>query len=56
MGGMKIGDLRHVIYLQNPTTVTQNARGAEEIAWMDSPALRARVRTVSGMNERRMIS
>lgn len=44
---MKIGDLRHVIYLQAPTT-TQTVRGAEVPSWVDSPALRARVRTVGG--------
>lgn len=47
LGHVKIGDLRHVIYLQTPT-VTQNERGAEEIAWTDSPALRAKIRTASG--------
>ena len=33
-------DLRHVIYLQAPTT-TQTVRGAEVPSWVDSPALRA---------------
>lgn len=44
---MKVAELRHVIYIQNPTT-TQTARGAESIAWSTSAALRASVRTVSG--------
>jgi len=44
---MNIGDLRHVVYLQAPTA-TQTTRGAEAIVWTDSPALRARVRTVGG--------
>lgn len=48
---MKIADLRHVIYLQTPTT-SQTARGAETINWGNSPALRAKVTTVSG-DERR---
>jgi len=44
---MKIADLRHVIYLQAPTT-TQSELGAEIPSWTDSPALRATVRTVGG--------
>jgi head-tail adaptor len=44
---MKIADLRHVIYLQTPTT-SQTARGAETISWGNSPALRAKVTTASG--------
>lgn len=44
---MKIAELRHLVYLQTPTTA-QSSRGAETITWSDSPALRARVRTVSG--------
>ena len=44
---MKISELRHVVYIQTPTTA-QSSRGAETITWADSPALRARVRTVSG--------
>lgn len=44
---MKIAELRHVVYIQTPTT-SQTTRGAETIAWSNSPALRARVRTLSG--------
>lgn len=44
---MKIAELRHLVYIQTPTT-SRTSRGAEVIAWADSPAVRARVRTVSG--------
>lgn len=44
---MKIAELRHLVYVQTPTT-SQSSRGAETVTWSDSPALRARVRTVSG--------
>lgn len=44
---MKISELRHVLYIQEPTT-TQNTRGAESITWVDSGPLRGGVRTVSG--------
>lgn len=44
---MKIAELRHVLYIQEPT-VTQNTRGAESIVWVDSGPLRGGVRTVSG--------
>lgn len=44
---MKIAELRHLVYIQTPTT-SRTSRGAEAITWADSPAVRARVRTVSG--------
>lgn len=44
---MRISDLRHIVYIQTPTTA-QSSRGAETITWSDSPVLRAKVRTVSG--------
>jgi head-tail adaptor len=44
---VKISQLRHVVYVQTPT-VTTSARGAETLTWADSPALRAKVRTISG--------
>lgn len=49
---MKVAELRHVVFLQSPTT-SQGTRGAEVITWSDSPALRARVRTVSGDERQR---
>lgn len=49
---MRISDLRHVVYVQTPTT-SRNARGAETITWADSPMLRAKVRTVSGDERQR---
>lgn len=48
---MRINNLRHIIYIQTPTT-SLSTRGAETITWADSPLLRGRVRTVSG-DERR---
>lgn len=44
---MKIGDLRHVVYVQTATVAT-SARGAETVTWSDSPQVRAKVRTLSG--------
>jgi head-tail adaptor len=44
---MRIGDLRHLVYLQTPTA-SRTERGAEQITWTDSPALRAKIRTTSG--------
>lgn len=44
---MKVAELRHLVYIQTPTT-SRSSRGAEVIAWADSPPLRARVRTVGG--------
>lgn len=49
---MRISDLRHVVYVQTPTT-SRNARGAESISWVDSPPLRAKVRTVGGDEQQR---
>lgn len=44
---MRIADLRHLVYLETPGT-SRNSRGAEEISWTASPALRAKIRTASG--------
>lgn len=52
MGHVKIAELRHVVYVQAPTTA-RSARGAETITWTDSPALRARVRTMGGDERQR---
>ena len=49
---MKIADLRHIVYLQTPTTARSD-RGAETITWTDSPRLRARVRTITGDERQR---
>ena len=44
---MKVSDLRHVLHIQNPTTM-QNERGAVIPGWTTSPQLRGKVRTFSG--------
>ena len=49
---MKIAELRHLVYIQTPTTARSN-RGAETITWTDSAQLRARVRTLSGDERQR---
>lgn len=47
LGDVRIGRLRHQIVIQTPT-VTTNDRGAEVLAWPDSPAIAAEIRTVGG--------
>lgn len=49
---MRISELRHVVYIQTPTT-SQDSRGAESVTWANSVPLRARIRTVSGDERQR---
>lgn len=47
MAHMRIGQLRHRVYVQT-ATLAQNSRGAETVSWVDSVALSALVNSVSG--------
>ncbi len=47
MAHMRIGQLRHKVYVQN-ATLTQNSRGAETVTWVDSVLLSALVASVPG--------
>jgi head-tail adaptor len=44
---MRIGRLRHQVYIQTPTVATSD-RGAQTVTWTDSPRVAAWVETVSG--------